>query len=133
MVANCGVFYFTKSGDNCEAIATTKGITVAQFITWNPQVGGTACSGLWVGVNVCVSIIGHTPTTTTASPTNGIATPTPTQPGMVSNCDLFYLTKTGDTCASIAAAKGITVTQFTTWNTQVGGTACTGLWVGVNV
>ncbi|KAK0716038.1 hypothetical protein B0H67DRAFT_684121 [Lasiosphaeris hirsuta] len=75
--------------------------------------------------------------TTTASPTttspvgNGIATPTPTQPGIVSNCDAFYWVKQGDTCAAIAKANGITVTQFATWNTGVGGEKCAAMWANV--
>ncbi|KAK3901749.1 hypothetical protein C8A05DRAFT_34547 [Staphylotrichum tortipilum] len=40
--------------------------------------------------------------------TNGIATPTPIQPNMVNNCDLFHKVKSEDTCATIAASKGVT-------------------------
>ncbi|KAI1151806.1 hypothetical protein F4825DRAFT_451089 [Nemania diffusa] len=145
MVSNCDVFYFVQSGDGCQVIADKNGITLAQFTTWNPQVGGSSCSGLWASVYVCVSIIGHTPTTTTTTtkpPTttttttsagNGIATPTPTQPGMVPNCDAFYFVQSGDGCQAIADKNGITLTQFTTWNPQVGGSACTGLWASVYV
>ncbi|KAK3312922.1 hypothetical protein B0H66DRAFT_644063 [Apodospora peruviana] len=137
MVTNCDAFYLVKSGDNCEKIATANGISVSQFTTWNTQIGGASCSGLWLDAYVCVSIIGHTPTTskasTTTAPTNGIATPTPTQPGMVSNCDAFYLVKSGDNCEKIATANGISVSQFTTWNTQVGGASCSGLWLDVYV
>ncbi|RKU43160.1 hypothetical protein DL546_003338 [Coniochaeta pulveracea] len=30
------------------------GITDADFLKWNPQVGGKACGGLFAGYNVCV-------------------------------------------------------------------------------
>lgn len=58
----------------------------------------------------------------------GIESPLPVQPGMVGNCDAFYLVKEGDNCATIAAAHGITLAQFQTWNTKTG-TNCAGLWL----
>lgn len=85
-VSNCSKFYFVKEGDECGRIATANGITLAQFVAWNPTVGST-CGGLWTNVYVCVALIGQTSTTrvTTAPATtttgNGIATPAPTQPG----------------------------------------------------
>ncbi|KAK4666249.1 hypothetical protein QC763_0070920 [Podospora pseudopauciseta] len=129
IVNNCDEFYFVVSGDTCESVAAKHGITQAQFLSWNPSVGST-CTGLWGNAYACVSIIGHTPTkpTTTTSAGNGIATPTPIQPNMVKNCDLFYKVKSGDTCAAIAASKGITVAQFTSWNPYVG-SGCTLLWL----
>ncbi|KAH7635588.1 hypothetical protein B0T09DRAFT_298276 [Sordaria sp. MPI-SDFR-AT-0083] len=166
MVSDCDSFYFVKLGDSCTTIAASNGISLTQFTTWNPQVGGASCSGLWANAYVCVSTIGHSPSVsttvpaaipTTTAPSNGINTPTPIQPGMVGNCDAFYLpattttagngiatptniqpgmvnncddfylVKSGDSCVSIAAAKGITVAQFSTWNSKVGST-CTGLW-----
>jgi hypothetical protein len=61
----------------------------------------------------------------------GVATPTPTQPGMVSNCNEFYLVKKvvkmGDSCRKIASDLGITLDQFTTWNSQAG-KDCSALW-----
>ncbi|KAF2750973.1 carbohydrate-binding module family 50 protein [Sporormia fimetaria CBS 119925] len=138
MVTNCDAFYKVKIGDECSTIASTHGITLSQFTTWNPRAGSD-CSGLWADAYACVSIIGHTPTptptrtsSTTASPSptrpaNGIETPQPAQPGMVSNCDKFYKVKTGDGCSGIAASNGITLAQFTTWNPRAGDD-CKGLW-----
>ncbi|KAI1860817.1 uncharacterized protein JN550_011279 [Neoarthrinium moseri] len=134
MVENCDAFYLVQSGDNCEVIASKNGISVTQFLTWNTDIGGSACNGLWAEAYVCVSVIGHTPATpTTTKPGNGIATPTPTQPGMVDNCDAFYKVASGDNCDVIAAKNGITTSQFLQWNTEVGGTACNGLWAEVYV
>ncbi|KAK4247525.1 hypothetical protein C7999DRAFT_14483 [Corynascus novoguineensis] len=130
MVNNCDAFYEVVTGDSCDSIASENGISVAEFLEWNTEVGGKACSGLWAGAYVCVSIIGHTPTPT--DPGNGIATPTPTQPGMVSNCDAFYEVILGDSCATIAAKNGVTVDQLAKWN-DVGGTACTGLWANAYI
>lgn len=124
MVGNCDDFYLTKIGDVCSAIVTTKGISVAQFVSWNPQVKSD-CSGMWANAYVCVSIVGHTPTLT--NPGNGISTPSPIQSGMVTNCKTFYLVKTGETCATITKAKGITLANFSKWNSAVK-SDCTGLW-----
>ncbi|GAW24990.1 hypothetical protein ANO14919_145880 [Xylariales sp. No.14919] len=57
------------------------------------------------------------PTTTTAPTTttslgNGIATPTPYRPSMVSDCDEFHLVNNGDTCTSIASNRGISLANF---------------------
>lgn len=127
MVSNCDKFFKVKKGDSCQSIADKSGISLAQFSKWNPKVGGSDCSGLWLDVYVCVSIVGHEPTPT--KPGNGISTPTPTQPGMVGNCNKFYKVKKGDNCESISKKSGISVKEFTTWNPKVGGTTCTGLWL----
>ncbi|RYP08051.1 hypothetical protein DL766_010198 [Monosporascus sp. MC13-8B] len=125
MVNNCDKFYFVNSGDTCASIVSKSGISVAQFVQWNPSVGKD-CSGLWAKVYTCISIIGHTPTPT--DPGNGIKTPTPIQDGMTRNCKAFHLVKKGDTYASIAAKYKISVTQFTKWNPAVGA-SCTSLWL----
>lgn len=57
----------------------------------------------------------------------GITTPTPVQPDMVDNCDKFYFVKRGEICADIAAAHGISVDEFASWNPKVG-KQCSGLW-----
>lgn len=124
MVSNCDAFYFVKAGDSCDSIASKHGITPAQFKDWN-RGAGSSCTGLWADAYACVSVIGHTPTPT--NPGNGITTPTPAQPSMVSNCDAFYLVKSGDTCDSIASQHGITAAQFRDWN-RGAGSSCTGLW-----
>lgn len=71
--------------------------------------------------------------TTTASHTSttsslvgsGIATPVPTQPGIASDCDSFYLVKSRDRCATIIMSIGITMSQFAAWDAGVGGENCT--------
>ncbi|KAJ8117941.1 hypothetical protein OPT61_g989 [Boeremia exigua] len=139
MVNNCDAFYFVKDGDYCSAIAQKNSISLSQFYAWNPNVG-TDCGGLWLDVYVCVSIVGHNPTTTTAppsttvkpTPTNGIATPTPVQTGMVSNCDAFHFVKSGDLCANIVQRYGISLSQFYKWNPAVG-SSCSALWLDTYV
>lgn len=65
---NCDAFYKVKSGDLCEPIAKSHGISPAQFYSWNPNVGGKDCTGLWLDTYVCVSIVGVDPTPTTTKP-----------------------------------------------------------------
>jgi hypothetical protein len=73
------------------------------------------------------------PTTTSTRPTstttrgNGIATPSPTQPNIINNCNRFYLVQPDETCQQIAARNGITLQRFNTWNPSVG-SSCSGLW-----
>lgn len=132
MVSNCNKFYFVETGDSCDAIARSHGITFANFFAWNPEVKSD-CGGLWANVNVCVGVIGFTPSITTAPATtttagNGIATPTPIQPGMVSNCDAFHKVVSGDQCDALAARYGVTRAQLTTWNPEIG-SGCNSMWL----
>ncbi|KAL7811323.1 hypothetical protein V8C26DRAFT_437473 [Trichoderma gracile] len=135
MVDNCNSFYLVKSGDSCAAIASSKGISLDNFYKWNPAVG-TGCSSLWVSYYVCVNVVGGpTPTTLKTSkttPGNGVATPTPTQAGMVTNCKTFHLVASGDTCQAIADKAKITLANFEKWNPGVGST-CSSLWLGYYV
>jgi len=134
-IDNCNKFYQVKSGDGCEAIATANGISFDQFYAWNPAVG--QCANLWPTYFVCVGIIGFTPTlkpsttaaptSTKVTPTNGITTPTPTQSGMVGNCDAFYKVVKNDGCEAIALKYGITPAQFYAWNPFIGSN-CANLW-----
>ncbi|KAF2261556.1 hypothetical protein CC78DRAFT_470029 [Lojkania enalia] len=133
MIDNCDEFYFVKEGDGCASIASQFGITLEKFLKWNPSAGST-CGGLWKDAYACVSIIGEVgssvppPAPSTTKPGNGIATPQPTQPNMVSNCDKFHYVETGkDNCQSIATKYGITLDQFLNWNPSAGNT-CGGLW-----
>lgn len=134
MVDNCNKFHFVKKNENCDNIAKTYSITRAQFVTYNPAVGDT-CSGMWAEVYVCVGIIGGSPVTTSASPTktgNGIATPTPSQDGMVDNCDAFHFVEKNQNCDDIAKKYGISRAQFVSYNPAVGDT-CSGMWANVYV
>ncbi|KAJ5165060.1 uncharacterized protein N7500_006890 [Penicillium coprophilum] len=135
MVANCDKFHMVVDGDECRALANSNGITLDQLVTWNPEVKAD-CSGLWLGYYICVKVIGVKPTATTTTgptqPTNGVATPTPILPGMVANCDKFHMVVDGDQCGNIAQKYGISQSQFTKWNPQVG-SGCSGLWLGYYV
>jgi LysM repeat protein len=135
IVDDCNDFHKVQSGDTCASIARSAGISLSQpadlalkFTSWNPGVGN-GCSSLWLGYFVCISRVGVTATITMTTTTsgNGIFTPTPTLPGMVKNCDTFYLVKSGDGCAAIASSKGISLSQLYAWNPNLG-SDCSGLW-----
>jgi hypothetical protein len=138
MVSNCNKFYKVTEDDGCETIADKNGITLSDFYLWNTEVG-TDCSTLWTDYYVCVAIVGTmttasaTTTKATSTSNSGISTPTPIQPGIVSNCDAFYYVETDDvTCAQIAHDSGISLSQFYTWNPNVG-TDCGSLWTSYYV
>jgi hypothetical protein len=129
LVSNCDKFHFVKTGDSCQGLATQYGITLNQFLTWNPSAGST-CGGLWAEAYACVSIIGHEPSptpTTTTPPPGGVQTPTPTQPGMIAGCKKFDFVNKGDTCDVITKRNNITLANFVKWNSGVG-SDCRSMW-----
>jgi hypothetical protein len=74
----------------CYAIATSNSIALTDFYAWNPAVS-TNCAGLEASVYVCVGVEA-TATATVPSHTStgtGIVTPSPVQPGMVTDCNKF--------------------------------------------
>lgn len=129
IAANCNAYHLVASGETCASIATTAGISLTDFYSWNSGVG-SGCTALWLGYYVCVGV-GSTATTTTTSTTTTapVSTPTPIQTGMVTNCNTFYLVASGDTCTTVATKEGITVQNIVTWNPAVG-TGCTNMWYG---
>ncbi|KAI8943233.1 hypothetical protein NX059_001255 [Plenodomus lindquistii] len=139
MVSNCAKFHWVAQGVTCSQIISYNKITLANFYAWNPSVKAD-CSGMWAEVYVCVGTIGgnSSPTTTTKPTTtvkpttttttgNGIATPTPIQPGMISSCKKFHYASEGDTCSQIISYNKITLANFVKWNTGVGAT-CNNMW-----
>ncbi|KAJ0281888.1 hypothetical protein CBS470a_008049 [Colletotrichum nupharicola] len=119
-------------------------LTIAQFFAFNPSVKSD-CSGMVIGTYYCTSTEPDgsppledddgqtTPSTTTGtSSTTGIATPSPVQSDMVSNCNKFYKVVSGDGCWAIADTNGIPLEDFYSWNPAVK-TDCTGLQADVYV
>ena len=121
--SNCNKFTKVNPGDTCDITSFYNGpISTGDFVVWNTGVGGQQCGTLKVGTYVCVGLI--TPT----QPWNGVPTPQPTHPGMVSNCNKFVKVNQGDTCDAVAFFNGpISTEWFRTWNTGVGGADCRGL------
>ncbi|KAH6724401.1 hypothetical protein BKA61DRAFT_29479 [Leptodontidium sp. MPI-SDFR-AT-0119] len=127
MIDSCDKFQFASTGTSCSAILSQNSLSLAQFFAWNSGVKAD-CSGMWAEVYVCVHaktgvIATTTLKTTTTTAGNGIATPTPTMPGMVTNCKRFYKVVSGDSCDAIVSKTGVTKANIIAWNTQVG-SAC---------
>ncbi len=100
--------------------ATTRSSTTAPPVTTSVPPPTTIKSS---------SLTTKSPTTT--APANGITTPTPPHPGMVSNCNKFVKVNPGDTCDVVAFFNGpIPTEDFVLWNTGVGGRECRGLQAG---
>ncbi|KAF5238970.1 hypothetical protein FAUST_5210 [Fusarium austroamericanum] len=136
MVKNCNKFAMVQSKTTCASIQSYYKVTMAEIFKWNPAVGST-CTGLWLGYNVCVSVVGWKPPTSAPAPSptkpaNGISTPSPIRQPIHANCSKFAMVKSTTTCTSIQNYYKITMAQIAQWNPPVGAD-CKGLWVGYNV
>ncbi|KAF4919633.1 LysM domain-containing protein [Colletotrichum viniferum] len=140
--SDCTWWHVAESSETCDTIATSYGLEVSDFTSYNPSLA-TACE-LVTGNSYCIErnwgIPPEVPVTTTTSaastptsdPGNGVVTPTPIQDGMTKDCNKFYFVKTGDGCANIASSNSIALSDFYAWNPAVGDT-CAGLWANVYV
>jgi len=137
-VTNCNKFHWIAKGVTCSQVTSYQKITLADFVKWNPSVGND-CTGMWAEVQVCVCIIGGGSTasppavaSTTISAGNGVQTPQPTQPGMVTNCKKFHWVAEGVTCGQIISYQKITTADYMKWNAGVG-SDCRTMWAGTHV
>ena len=137
LIESCTSFYFAVKNDNCANIVEKFGtFTMQNFVSWNPAVGDD-CGGIWANTYYCVGIPG-TPTTrpaTSTKPTttgNGVSTPLPTQPGMVSNCNKFHFINKGVVCTQVTSYQKISREDFVKWNPTVN-SDCSGMQADVNV
>jgi hypothetical protein len=139
MTKDCNKFHLVVDGDGCTSIQFTYGVSFADLFSWNPAIGDN-CQSMWRDAYICVGVIGggststsQLPATTTA-PGNGISTPTPTQPGMVANCNDFYRVLEGQSCDTVILAKGksISLADLVAWNPSIN-SDCSGLWANVYV
>jgi len=131
-VDNCSAFYLTKKGDSCIAVADAQGISLSDFLAWNPCVGGQRCDNLWADAYVCVNVIGRKPNNprpTPSRPENGVSTPEPFQRGMTDECKVFYMVEKGENCRSISRRFGVSLEEFLEWN-PAAGRSCANLWAG---
>lgn len=132
MVNNCNKFHWIAKGVSCSQVISFQKITLADFVRWNPTVKDD-CTGMWAEVNVCVGVIGggSSPTPTTSAG-NGVQTPQPTQPGMVTNCKKFHFVAENVICDQIISYQKITLADFLRWNTGIK-SDCSNMWSGTNV
>lgn len=96
-IGDCTYFYNSQSGDTCASIASDWGISLQDFVTYNPSVKSD-CSGLIIGDAYCVeenygmgpksvSSTSSMISTTTPATSTGSAGPSPTQSGITGQCN----------------------------------------------
>ena len=117
----CTTYAEAQSGNFCSAFASGNNITPAQLYQWNPILGqnGQDCdTEFQADTYYCIGA----PTTAapTTTPSSVPAAPSPTQTGIVSNCDKYAEAMSGDTCSNFAQTNQITTAELYTWNTILG-------------
>jgi LysM repeat protein len=131
MTKDCNKFYTVVPADDCTKIIKKHSMSLSQLYSWNPYAAENECMSLQIADILCVGTIGGVsmtaqPTGTTSSPTTttssstGVATPQPTQEGMISGCKKFYQVRPNDICIKVAQAHGLTWAKFKEWNKGVG-------------
>ncbi|KAF9559712.1 hypothetical protein CPC08DRAFT_637416, partial [Agrocybe pediades] len=119
ITAGCTQYYTVISGDSCSAIDSQFGITLAQFITMNPEVN-SGCTNIAVGSTYCVASSNSTSTV-----------PSNVAPGTVTTgCTQYYTVISGDSCSTIESRFGISLSQFITMNPEVN-SGCTNIAIGL--
>lgn len=137
IVTGCTKYDQPEAGDGCEKFASEKGITSAQLYSWNGVLGshGENCSTqFFLGYYYCIA--GPAPSSTTSgstTPTSPVPVPSPTQAGIVTNCNSYTQAKDGEYCYLFAQEHGISTDNLYAWNTVLGsgGANCdTEFWSG---
>ncbi|KAK4149749.1 hypothetical protein C8A00DRAFT_37646 [Chaetomidium leptoderma] len=98
-------------------VTVTVPTTVSLWTTVSLRTTVTVPTTVSVTVPVTVTSTIRTTVTSTVTAAGG-PTPSPYQPGMVSNCKAFYFMQWADTCNSIAAKFNIQPSQIVQWNPQ---------------
>ncbi|KAH6679949.1 LysM domain-containing protein [Plectosphaerella plurivora] len=140
-IKTCSYWFDNDGTIPCANMPGEWGITMENFLKWNPSIT-SACGNFNLQQSYCVESPSAPPpqsTTTTSTapatttvPSNGIATPSPTQPGMVTNCNRFHFVKKDSSCSDVLTANSISLSQLFAWNPTVK-SDCTGLWGEVNL
>lgn len=104
--AKCTYKWKAHDGDTCASLSADWSVSESDFVKWNPSVGDDCSKPLVVGQEYCVEDDGSgsdpvttstptTMTTTTSStptqPTGGA--PSPTQPGVTTDCKLIIVSQ----------------------------------------
>lgn len=101
----CSRYYTVVSGDSCYYIALSRGYTLNQFRSLNPEIN---CDRLQIGQKVCVTAGNDSPPT--------------------ASCSRSYKVVSGDSCWRIATNNGMSVDQLIALNPGVN---CNVLQIGV--
>ncbi|PYH34135.1 uncharacterized protein BO87DRAFT_435923 [Aspergillus neoniger CBS 115656] len=141
-VVNCNCFtqiYGYLVGDyQCEDIESDFNITATELKTWNPWLSGNCDTALYANITgndlraVCVGVGSSSSITTTATTatttTKTAESAAPTQTGVITGCQEFFIVKYGDDCSTMEAEFGVTLEELYEWNPI--GPTCTNLWLG---
>lgn len=135
--ATCAT-YVVQSGDSCDAIASSKGISFSDILTYNPVLDNF-CTNLIAGESICVSppggvvslttIPGNTVTQTAIYGTSTASRPSPVPTDTTRNCAKYYLVQPGDYCQLVALNQTVDLSLFEAMNPQID-SACDNLLSG---
>ncbi|KAF0328369.1 hypothetical protein K4K61_007357 [Colletotrichum sp. SAR11_59] len=132
--ADCNKWSVVTDGLSCTDMASQAGISLAQFLAWNPAVSSDCLTNYWLGEAYCVGVSGEsTPastTTTAVATTTSVTPPGPIMGGEPDNCNKWALVTDGLTCTDMASQAGITLSQFLAWNPAVSSDCLTNYWLG---
>lgn len=126
--SDCDRWYVVQPGDTCPSIAYSNDISLSQFLSWNPSLNPSCTRGLYAGYAYCVAITYSAPPPPITPPP--AYPPGPVQPGQPSNCDRWYLARSGDTCEIVAESQGITYGELLEWNPAINSDCTAGFIAG---
>lgn len=117
--------YTIASGDYCSTIAVDHKLTLEEFLAANRVID---CNNLKIGDKVKIPAAQPA-----ATPTRGSITGNPTvRPGTNTGGGKSYTVESGDTCAGIATANGVSLDAFLAANSSIDAN-CGNLRVGQSV
>ncbi len=137
--ADCNEWVIVTDGLSCTDLASEAGISLEQFLAWNPTVSSDCLTNYWVDEAYCVGVSGDdgsptttaSPTTSTDGPTTSKPTPPgPTMTGSPADCNKWSLVTDGLSCTDLATQAGISLAQFLAWNPAVSSDCFTNYWLG---
>ncbi|KAH7628528.1 hypothetical protein B0T09DRAFT_267188 [Sordaria sp. MPI-SDFR-AT-0083] len=124
--ADCKEWAIVTDELSCADLASEAGISLEQFLAWNPAVSSDCKTNYWVDEAYCIGISGDddegsaTTASTTTSPTTSKHTPPgPTMTGSPADCNKWSLVTDGLSCTDLATQAGISLAQFLAWNPAV--------------
>lgn len=119
-ISNCTRWLAPADFNTCKSVLDIAYLTFAEFYNMNPSVGPD-CSGLSVGANYCMLTYpdGINPNDDWDEDDNipsalctGIITPTPTQSGIISNCNKFHNVHADNGYLAIASSQHVDLSSL---------------------
>lgn len=136
---DCNKWSVVTDGVTCTDMAAAAGISLAQFLAWNPAVSSDCLTNYWLGEAYCVGVSGSSTSQAATATTSQAPAPTVTKPpaeylqsGQPANCNKWDQCVDGDYCDKLASRNGLTVSQLAALNPVLGtdGADCaTEMWL----